>query len=98
MPFLHHGKRPRYKDYKKFDSPRKRANKMLYEITNEAMNKGKEKKPKVWQTEFRSGDAIEIEQVRHGAGGQDSNKTEKIRGVVMGIFRKRMDQSILIRE
>ena len=96
MPFLHHGKRPRYTNYEKFKLPRKRANIMMTEITNEAIEKSKASKPEVWNTHFRVGDAIEIEQIM--LGGNVANRTEKIRGVVMGIYRKKMDYSILIRE
>jgi len=96
MPFLHHGKRPRYKKYPKFKLPHKRANKIMNEITAEAIAKNKASKPEVWDTQFRVGDAIEVETVV--GGGTATNKTEKLRGVVMGIFRKKLDQSILIRE
>ena len=96
MPFLHHGKRPRYKKYPKFKLPHKRANKVMNEITAEAIAKNKASKPEVWDTQFRVGDAIEVETVV--GGGTATNKTEKLRGVVMGIFRKKLDQSILIRE
>jgi large subunit ribosomal protein L19 len=96
MPFLHHGKRPRFRDYVKFQSPRKRASKLYAEITQEAIQKSKEAKPKVWNTNFRVGDAIEIEAVEEG--GINATSTEKIRGVVLGIFRKGLDHSVLIRD
>jgi large subunit ribosomal protein L19 len=96
MPFLHHGKRPRFRDYVKFKSPRKRASKLYSEIVQEAIQKSKEAKPKVWNTPFRVGDAIEIEAVEEG--GINATSTEKIRGVVLGIFRKGLDHSVLIRD
>lgn len=96
MPFLHHGKRPRYRDYEKFRSPRRRASKLYAEITQEAIQKSKESKPKVWNTHFRVGDAIEIEAVEEG--GIKASATEKMRGVVLGIFRKGLDHSVLIRD
>jgi large subunit ribosomal protein L19 len=96
MPFLHHGKRPRFRDYEKFKSPRKRASKLYAEINQEAMEKSKASKPAVWNTKFRVGDAIEIEHVEEG--GINSTSKEKIRGVVLGIFRKGLDHSVLIRD
>ena len=96
MPYLHHGKRPRFRGYEKFKSPRKRANILLYELNKEAVDQSKASKPKVWDTNFRVGDAIEIEMVLEG--GVKSDDTEKIRGVVLGIFRKKMDTSVLIRD
>jgi ribosomal protein L19 len=156
--FLHHKKRPRFRDYEKFKSPRKRASKLLLDLTNEAMNKSKTSNPAVWETKFRVGDAIEMEVISQGgipqkgaAAGDNaeadmdataaaadvatddaaltadvakpdkSDKTkknkhvpteaqqappkssynrnlERIRGVVLGIFKKKMDTSVLIRD
>ena len=95
MPFLHHGKRPRYTNYKKFIMPRKRAYKMMEEITHEAVNKAKAARPAVYESGFQVGDAIEVLQLQEGS--LESKKTETIRGVVMGIFGKRLDTWILIR-
>lgn len=96
MPFLHHGKRPRFRGYTKFKSPRKRASKLLHELNIEAVEKSKESKPKVWNTDFSVGDAIEIKQVAQG--GVKSQDYERIRGVVLGIFRRGLDTSVLIRD
>lgn len=96
MPFLHHGKRPRFRGYEKFKSPRKRASKLYSEITQEAIEKSKVSKPKVWNTDFQVGDAIEIEAVEEG--GINALTTEKTRGVVLGIFRKGLDHSVLLRD
>jgi large subunit ribosomal protein L19 len=96
MPFLHHGKRPRFRGYEKFKSPRKRASKLYAEIVQEAIEKSKAAKPKVWNTNFKVGDAIEMESVEEG--GINATSTEKIRGVVLGIFRKGLDHSVLIRD
>lgn len=82
MPYLHHGKRPRYTGYEKFRLPRKRASKILVDITQEAIQKSKAAKPEVWNTEFKVGDAIEIEYKKEGHNA--SGKTRKTRGVVMG--------------
>lgn len=98
MPFLHHGKRPRFRGYEKFKSPRKRASKLLLELNQEAIAKSKECKPKVWECKFKVGDAIEIKQVPEGEGGVKAKKTEKIRGVVLGKFRKGLDESVLIQD
>jgi large subunit ribosomal protein L19 len=96
MPYLHHGKRPRYRDYIKFKSPRRRASALYTQLQQEAIAKSIAAKPKVWETPFQVGDAIEIENVEEG--GVNAKTTEKIRGVVLGIFRKRLDHSILIRD
>lgn len=96
MPYLHHGKRPRFRGYTKFKSPRKRASSLLHELTIEAVAKSKEARPKVLDTAFRVGDAIEIKLVAQG--GVKSNNFEKIRGVVIGINRKGLDSSVLIRD
>ena len=96
MPYLHHGKRPRYRDYIKFKSPRRRASAIYAQLQNEAIQKSIASKPKVWDTKFQVGDAIEIENVEEG--GVNAKTTEKIRGVVLGIFRKRLDHSVLIRD
>ena len=96
MPYLHHGTRPRYRDYTKFKSPRRRASALYTQLQNEAIQKSMAAKPKVWETKFRVGDAIEIENVEEG--GVHAKTTDKIRGVVLGIFRKRLDHSVLIRD
>jgi large subunit ribosomal protein L19 len=96
MPYLHHGKRPRYRAYEKFKSPRRCASKIYDVLMKEAIDKSKVARPKVWDTQFEVGDAIEIENVEEG--GVNAKSTEKIRGVVLGIFRKRLDHSILIRD
>jgi large subunit ribosomal protein L19 len=96
MPYLHHGKRPRFRDYTKFKSPRKRASNLLHQLTTEKMKTSIESNPAVWETKFRVGDAIEIQLVSQG--GVKSNEYEKVRGVVLGIFRKHLDHSVLIRD
>ena len=95
-PFLHHGLRPRFRNYEKFRSPRKRASKLLLQLNQESVAKSKETKPAVWGTDFRVGDAVELDVVSQG--GAKSDNTEKMRGVVLGIFKKSMDTSILIRD
>lgn len=96
MPFLHHGKRPRFRGHEKFKSPRKRASKLYAEINQEAIEKSKAAKTAVWNSNFRVGDSIEIDHVVEG--GVNAKATEKIRGVVLGIFRKGLDHSVLIRD
>lgn len=95
-PYLHHGQRPRFRDYEKFRSPRRRASKLLHEITQETITKLKAAKPAVWETDFRVGDAVELQVVTQG--GAKSDTTDKMRGVVLGIFNKGIDKSILIRD
>lgn len=95
-PFLHHGIRPRFKDYEKFRSPRKRASKLLYELNKETVTQMKESKPAVWETDFRVGDAVELQVVAQG--GSKSDNLDKWRGVILGIFKKGIDTSILIRD
>mmetsp|Transcript_8197 Transcript_8197/g.15884 ORF Transcript_8197/g.15884 Transcript_8197/m.15884 type:complete len:208 (+) Transcript_8197:60-683(+) len=95
-PFLHHGLRPRFRDYEKFRSPRKRASKLLLELNQEAVSQMKASKPAVWETDFRVGDAVELEVIAQG--GSKSENTDKWRGVILGIFRKGLDTSILIRD
>ena len=97
--FLHHGRRPRYRNYRKFISPRKRANKLMNLLENEAVAKAKEDTPKVWEENFRVGDAVELDVVTQG-GVKTTNKSDKrrMRGVILGIFRKGIDYSILIRD
>lgn len=96
MPYLHHGQRPRIRNKEKFKSPRKRASTLYQQITTEVMQQVKDAHPKVHQTNFRVGDAIEIKQVAQG--GVKSHDYEKIRGVVLGIFNKGLDSSVLIRD
>ena len=92
MAVLHHGQRPRYRDTPKFKSPRKRASKLLEDLQNEAIQKSKADKPAVWETKFRVGDAIELEL------GRTPDQVEKIRGVVLGIYKKKMDECVLLRD
>ena len=95
-PFLHHGQRPRFRGYKKFKSPQKRASKLLFELEKEAVSQAMESKPEVWKTDFRVGDAVEVDLLPRG--GAKSTNTQKARGVILGVFKKRMDYSILIRD
>lgn len=94
--FLHHGQRPRFRNRKKFESPRKKANKLMAEICKEAIDKSKANNPKVFETKFRVGDAIEMEIIVEG--GIKSDKTEKVRGVVTGIYNQGIDTSVLLRD
>ena len=89
---LHHGQRPRYREKPKFKSPRKRASNLLHELQTEAIEQSKNAKPEVWGTKFSPGDAIEIQ------WGRSADESEKLRGVVLGIYRKKMDESVLIRD
>lgn len=95
IPFLHHQKAPRFTDYTKFKSPRKRASKLLHELEKEAIIKSKAFKPAVFQVDHHPGDAIEVELIEEG--GVDG-KTQKVRGVVIGKYNRGMDTSVLIRD
>lgn len=103
MPFLHHGRRPRYRDYKKFKSPQKRASKLLNELNLEAVEKSKQTRPHVWEAGFRVGDSIELRMVTQGGvepkdGDPKSQDVEKIRGVVLGIVNRGLNSSVIIRD
>ena len=90
---FHHLK-PRYTDYTKFKSPRKRASKLLHELNTEAVTLSKARNPELWETDIKVGDAIEFVVV----DGVKSDKTEKIRGVVLGKYNRGLDTSVLIRD
>eukprot|EP00523_Entomoneis_sp_CCMP467_P017062 CAMPEP_0168777444 /NCGR_PEP_ID=MMETSP0725-20121227/6561_1 /TAXON_ID=265536 /ORGANISM="Amphiprora sp., Strain CCMP467" /LENGTH=227 /DNA_ID=CAMNT_0008827165 /DNA_START=32 /DNA_END=715 /DNA_ORIENTATION=- len=95
--FVHHKKR--FTNYKKFESPRKRANKLYDSIMKEHIEKAKENTPEVWQEHFRVGDAVEIDVVlQGGANTTDRQNMTKYRGVVLGIFRRKLDHSILLKD
>ena len=94
--FLHHGKRPRFRGKPKFESPRKKANKLMAQVTKEALEKANAQNEKIFENNFRVGDAIEISMVVEG--GVKSDNTEKVRGVVLGIYNKGIDSSVLIRD
>lgn len=103
MPFVHHGKRPRYRDYVKFKSPRKRASKLFDELNKEAVEKSKEVNPAIWKDAFRVGDAIELRMVTQGGvhakdGEQKSQEMEKVRGVVLGIVKRGLGSSVILRD
>ena len=87
---LHHGQRPRHRDNPKFNSPRKRASKLFSDLQTEAIQKSKAAKPAVWEPAFRVGDAIELKM------GRTPEDTEKIRGVVIGVHHKGLDESVLL--
>lgn len=80
----------------KFNSPRKKANKMFSLIQQEAMDKAKEKRPNVHNINFRVGDAIEMTMIAQG--GVDSTQTEKIRGVVLGMDKRGLGTGIYLRD
>lgn len=80
--------------HEKFISPRKRANKIMTEITSASMQ-GMHN-PKVHDVHFRVGDAIELHMVAQG--GINSNQTEKIRGVVLGIDKRQLGTGIYLRD
>eukprot|EP00339_Tiarina_fusa_P030066 CAMPEP_0117061526 /NCGR_PEP_ID=MMETSP0472-20121206/42826_1 /TAXON_ID=693140 ORGANISM="Tiarina fusus, Strain LIS" /NCGR_SAMPLE_ID=MMETSP0472 /ASSEMBLY_ACC=CAM_ASM_000603 /LENGTH=159 /DNA_ID=CAMNT_0004780223 /DNA_START=178 /DNA_END=657 /DNA_ORIENTATION=- len=102
MPFLHHGKRPRHRGYKKFKSPRKRASKLLADLNAEAVEKSKGENPAIWKEHFRVGDALELQMVSqggvHAKEGDDSQEIDKIRGVVLGIVNRGLGSSVLLRD
>lgn len=91
MPFHHLRSSPNIpkNPHKKFTSPRKRANKMMAEITE--ASKKELHNSKVHDVKFRVGDAIEIEMNRN-------NETEKIRGVVLGMDNRGLGTGIYLRD
>jgi large subunit ribosomal protein L19 len=98
-PFVHHGSRPRYHNYPKFKSPRKRASKLFAELHQEACEKAKAATPHIWQANIRVGDSVELKMVSQG-GLKDSDKqeVEKIRGVVLGIVNRGLGSSMILRD
>jgi large subunit ribosomal protein L19 len=96
LPFQNFRISPAEKSIKheKFISPRKRANKLMAEITSASMEAMHN--PKVHDVHFRVGDAIELHMVAQG--GINSNQTEKIRGVVLGIDRRQLGTGIYLRD
>lgn len=80
--------------YEKFVSPRKKANKMMSDITASTMEAMHN--PKVHDVHFRVGDAIELLMIAQG--GMNSNQTEKIRGVVLGIDRRQLGTGVYLRD
>ena len=98
MPYVHHKKRPRFRDYVKFKSPRRRASKLMHELQTEAVAKSKAEKPAVFGVDYRVGDAIECEVVEQGGTNKDTTETKRVRGVVIGKFNKHLSSSVLIRD
>ena len=82
------------KKHKKFESPRKRANKMMTRITKESQER--RHKPEVHDVKFRVGDAIELTMIEQG--GVNSNETEKIRGVVLGMDKRGLGTGFYLRD
>jgi len=80
----------------KFESPRKRANKMFATINKEAILKSQDKNPKVHDTNFRVGDAIELTRVTEG--GVKSKDVDKIRGIVIGRKNRGLGSSVYLRD
>ncbi|KAG7341600.1 50S ribosomal protein L19 [Nitzschia inconspicua] len=98
-PFVHHGDRPRYKNYKKFKSPRKRASKLFDELNKEACEKAKADTPHIWQQDIRVGDSIELKMVSQGGlKPSDKQEVEKIRGVVLGMVKRGLGSSLILRD
>ena len=103
MPYIHHGHRPRHRDYQKFKSPRKRASKLFAELSDEAVEKAKKANPAIWQESFKVGDSLELKLVTQGGvnskeGGKLSQEVEKVRGVVLGIVKRGMGSSVILRD
>mmetsp|Transcript_18446 Transcript_18446/g.32547 ORF Transcript_18446/g.32547 Transcript_18446/m.32547 type:complete len:196 (-) Transcript_18446:30-617(-) len=99
MPFVHHGHRPRYRGYKKFKSPRKRASKLFEELNNEACQKAKEANPAIWKDDIRVGDSVELQMVfQGGLKDADKQEVEKVRGVVLGIVKRGLGSSMILRD
>lgn len=95
MPFFHLSPKKRVVN-PKFESPRKRANKMFATITEEAIDKSINQNQDVLGVPFRVGDAIEISLVSEG--GVNSTQLEKIRGVVLGRKNRGLGSGVYIRD
>ena len=103
MPFVHLGDRPRYSNYKKFKSPRRRASKLFEELKNEAVEKSKQANPALWEEKFRVGDALELKIVSQGGvhskeGADNLQEVDKVRGVVLGIVNRGLGSSVILRD
>eukprot|EP00533_Pseudo-nitzschia_delicatissima_P015244 CAMPEP_0197269608 /NCGR_PEP_ID=MMETSP1432-20130617/5710_1 /TAXON_ID=44447 /ORGANISM="Pseudo-nitzschia delicatissima, Strain UNC1205" /LENGTH=188 /DNA_ID=CAMNT_0042734793 /DNA_START=29 /DNA_END=595 /DNA_ORIENTATION=+ len=99
MLFVHHGNRPRCRDYEKFRSPRKRASKLYHDLNNEACDKAKEAFPSLWQETIEVGDSVELKMVSQGGiADSDKQELEKIRGVVLGIVHRGLGSSLVLRD
>jgi large subunit ribosomal protein L19 len=99
MPYLHHGHRPRFRGYQKFKSPRKRASKLFEELNKEACEKAKESNPVIWQNTIRVGDSVELKMVSQGGLKEtEKQEVEKIRGVVLGIVKRGLGSSMILRD
>mmetsp|Transcript_346 Transcript_346/g.709 ORF Transcript_346/g.709 Transcript_346/m.709 type:complete len:195 (-) Transcript_346:106-690(-) len=99
MPFVHHGHRPRCRDYEKFKSPRKRASKLLSELNGEACKKSRESYPTIWQDKIRVGDSVELRMVSQGGLKEgEKQELERIRGVVLGIVNRGLGSSFILRD
>ncbi|KAL3940813.1 MAG: hypothetical protein SGARI_000833 [Bacillariaceae sp.] len=98
-PFVHHGSRARYTNYTKFKSPRKRASKLFGELNKQACDKAKEENPVVWQEDIRVGDSVELKMVSQGGlVDLEKQEVEKVRGVVLGIVKRGLGSSMLLRD
>ena len=99
MSFAHFGKRARFRGYEKFKSPRKRASKLFAQLNQEACEKAKKSNPSIWQENIQVGDAVEFKMIVQG-GLKESEKqeTEKVRGMVLGIVKRGLGSSILLRD
>jgi len=98
MQFVHHGHRPRYRDYEKFQSPRKRASKLFSELNNEACATSKVSNPTIWQDNIRVGDSVELKMICQGGLKGEKQELEKIRGVVLGIVKRGLGSSLRLRD
>ena len=99
IPFVHHGRRPRYRDYKKFKSPRKRASKLFGDLNDEACEKGKKANPTIWHETICVGDSVELKLVSQGGLKEvEKQELEKIRGVVLGIVNRGLGSSLILRD
>lgn len=82
----------------KFESPRKRANKMFRTVVHEAISRSKAASPKVHGTHFRVGDAIELSVVSGGGGVNSTKPLDKVRGVVLGRTNRGLGSGVYLRD
>jgi large subunit ribosomal protein L19 len=70
------------------------------ELQEEACALQKQKHPAIWQDNntIRVGDSVELRMVSMGGLHEDKQEMEKIRGVVLGIVRRGLGSSLLLRD
>lgn len=76
---------------------------MLDELNKEAVEKSKAANPAIWEQSFRVGDSMELKMVSQGGvhakeGDDKSQEIEKVRGVVLGIIKRGLASTVILRD